>query len=485
MADLKQDWIAGQKRRMHPEQYPLPPGATGELTNYDPSWRDRLADLMGTAANAISGKPYDEARRDSMTLLGLAPGTGTAMAGEDAVRDLKQGDYVGAGLNALGAIPDAGPFAKAALIGAAAKGGDRGVAKEVADLFDMSAKPNVPQFDLPRYEPARGVPQRTQDITSDPAVREGMLNAIERGKSMGGDQWYNLEPLRLKFADQLGEDVGTQRFNRFMDYMAGASPRSSVPENIRNASYYYGLDVNGLPLQEPTVIPGGGRGGADKKVKNPEPYGHIAQDLHRMNFEKIRSGQGLDQKVNPKPLGFAENLKGNLQPVAVDTHAFRLPAILGADPRFLERRYQSVPNAPIRNIQQEVASGELPMSEAVKTPAFFGSQPEQNEYRAMEQFYQGLGQEAGLRPGQTQAAAWVGGGNTTGLRSDDTKTAMDFVKDRIALTAEKLGMDPRDVLARMISGQQPLLSLGAAAGAGAGAAELLQAPPDRREGGRS
>ena len=41
-----------------------------------------------------------------------------------------------------------------------------------------------------------------------------------------------------------------------------------------------------------------------------------------MNVEKIRSGQGLDYKANPKPLGFVEDLKGNLTPVAVDAHAF-------------------------------------------------------------------------------------------------------------------------------------------------------------------
>lgn len=350
------------------------------------------------------------------------------------------------------------------------------VRADVDTMFEQGVSPNVPQGGIKRYEPPRGVPARVTDLTTNKKVRTGTLEAIERGKQMGGADWYNMEPLRLEFAKQFGEDEGTQRFNRYLDHVAGSSPRSSVPENLRNASYYYGLDVNNMPLEEPRVIPGGGRGGADKKVKNPEPYGHIAQDLHRMNFEKIRSGKGLDFKANPKPLGFAEGLKGNMTPVAVDTHAFRLPAILSKDPRFLERRYQSVPGAPIRNIQEEVASGQTPMKTAAGEPAFWSSKPEENEYAAMERFYQSLAKDAGLTPAQTQAAAWVGGGDLTGLRSDETKTAMDLFKDVVARTAVKRNMDPREVLAKFMSGQSPLLSL---AGVGLGAGALL---PDQDGG---
>jgi len=116
--DLIRKWKAGQA-----EPPPSPTGTYAE--NYNPSWRDRLADLMGGAANAISGKPYDEARRDSMTLLGAFPGTGTAIAAEDAARNLKHGDYVGAGLNAVGVVPDVGTGMKAIFLGAASKLADR------------------------------------------------------------------------------------------------------------------------------------------------------------------------------------------------------------------------------------------------------------------------------------------------------------------------------------------------------------------------
>lgn len=439
--------------------------AGGTMSAYEPTYRENLAELLASAGRAFGLDNYQagDIGRRATSLAEFSP-LGALTSLDDAQRAGEAGNYGQAAIAAAGAIPMAGKGAKAAGELAEMRNATEG-------LFRQGVKPQVPQFDLPRYEPARGVPQRVQDVTSNPQVREGMLEAIERGKSMGGDEWYNLEPLRLNFADQFGNAEGTSRFNRFMDYFAGASPRSSVPENIRNASFYYGLDATGSPLPTPYVNEAG------KTIKNPQPYGHLAQDLHRLNFEKIRSGQGLDQKANPKPLGFAENLKGNLTPVAVDTHAFRLPAILSQDPRFLEQSLQGGKGEPVRNIAKEFERGDVSMEDALQRPAFWATQPKENEYRAMEQFYQSLGREAGLDPGQAQASAWVGGGPVTGLQSDETKTAMDFFKDRVAVTAQKLKMDPRDVLARMMSGQMPLLSLGGAAAAGS----LLR--PEDQSGG--
>lgn len=112
--DLIRKWKAGQAEP--------PPSPTGfYMENYSPSWRDRLADAMGSAATAINGKPYDEARRDSMTLLGAFPLTGTGIAAEDSARALKHGDYLGAGLNAMGVIPDVGTGMKAIFLGAASR----------------------------------------------------------------------------------------------------------------------------------------------------------------------------------------------------------------------------------------------------------------------------------------------------------------------------------------------------------------------------
>lgn len=317
----------------------------------------------------------------------------------------------------------------------------------VGGLFDYSQLhkvPSVPQFDLPRNIPPRGVPQRTLDITADPAVRDKMLGVIAEGQKMGGANWYNAEPLRAAFNTELGSS-GDAAFRKYMDMVAATSPRSDVGTNARNASYYYSRAMQGEPM--PAV-----------GDKNPQPYGHMAQRLHQMNAERV-AGPGWDPLNNPKPASFVENLVGNQQPTTIDTHAFRLPAILGQDPRFLETAFQVNKDAPKQNIQQMLARGEITMPDAAARAAFWQAQPKANEYAAMERYYGSLGKELGLTPAQTQASAWVGGGKLTGLASDESKPFLRFLEDRINLTAEKRGETPKQTMKSFIRGKAPLLTV--------------------------
>jgi hypothetical protein len=263
---------------------------------------------------------------------------------------------------------------------------------------------------------------------------------------MGGANWYNAEPLRENFVQQLGSNQGNEAFRKYMDFVAATSPRSDVGTNVRNASYYYQRHM-------------GGEGMPEVGEKNPQPYGHMAQRLHQMNAQRV-SGAGWDPLNNPKPASFVENLVGNQAPVTVDTHAFRLPAILAEDPRYLETAFQVNKDAPKQNIQKMVESGEIPLSEAVGRAAYWQAQPKANEYSAMEQYYKKLGQELGLTPAQTQASAWVGGGKLTGLASDESKPFLGFFEDRIYKTAAETGMDPKDVLNAFIKGKLRLKSDG-------------------------
>ena len=465
MAD-KQSWMADQLRR----QQPPPAGATGEMSTYSPSWRDRLADLLATGANAISGKPYSEARRDSMTLLGLAPGTGQVMAAEDAIGAGKEGDWKGAALAGLGAIPEIGPEARALATGerAGAKAGREELAavvrppQEKSGVFDYGASYPPRDLGVERFRPKK-VPERTVDLLSRPDVYDKMVAGVERGVPV--KDWYETGPLRKSFEDQLGP-AGLNKFDQFIDAVAATSPRSDVGTNVRNASYYYG---KAQPFPGQNSIPSI----ADLPEKNPAPYGHLAQNLHRMNAEKtvFPGGQGLDFKANAKPIAFAANLKGDPSVVTVDTHAFRAPAMAGADPRFLERSFLNEKGATPRNIQDEVASGKVSMEEALGRGAFWASKPLPTEYAAHEDYYKKIGQELGLSPAETQAAGWVGHGGTTGLESAP-KSFMDFVEERILKTARERGMDPKDVWKMAVSGKMPLLSAGGAAvGASALASE--------------
>ena len=317
------------------------------------------------------------------------------------------------------------------------------------DLFDYSRLqeiPNVPQINLERYVPARGVPARVQDVMANKDVRDKMLQTIYEGQQKGGANWYNADPLRDKFVETLGVDAGNRAFRKYMDMVAATSPRSDVGTNARNASFYYQKAMMGEPMPE-------------VGTPNPQPYGHMAQRLHQLNAQRV-SGEGWDALNNPKPASFVENLVGNQDPVTVDTHAFRLPAIHAADPRFLETAFQVNKDAPKQDIQKLVMSGEMPIGEALKRAAYWQTQPKANEYGAMEQYYKSLGREFGLSPAQTQASAWVGGGKLTGLASDESKPFLRFFQDRVYKTANELKMDPQDVMTRFIKGEMTLRASG-------------------------
>lgn len=330
------------------------------------------------------------------------------------------------------------------------------------DLFDYSSLhevPKVPQFDLLRYVPPRGVSSRTKDVVGDKDVFDKVSAIVQSGKEMGGDKWYNAEPLRQEFVHHHGEDEGNKRFRKYMDFIAATSPRSAVPENIRNASYYYHLAATGKSM--PKV-----------GDKNPQPYGHMAQKLHQMNAQRV-SGEGWNPLTNPKPASFVENLVGNQRPGTIDTHAFRLPAMMAADPRFLETALQSSKDGPKRNLQKEVESGKTSMADALKQGSAWQAVPKDNEYGALEDFYRRIGKEQGLTTAQTQASAWVGGGKHTGLASDESKPFLRFLEDRIHLTAKKKNMDPKDVLKQFIKGDMPLFANGGAAVAHGGKKSIM------------
>lgn len=320
------------------------------------------------------------------------------------------------------------------------------------DLFDYSGLhevPDVPQTDLPRYIPKKGVSGRLGDVVNNQNIRDKVAEIIQAGVKLGGPSWYNVEPLRREFIHHLGADEGNRRFRKYMDFVAATSPRSAVPENVRNASYYYHRATTGQGM--PAV-----------GERNPQPYGHMAQRLHQMNAERV-SGPGWDPLNNPKPASFAENLSGNQRPGTMDTHAFRLPAILSQDPRFLATSLKSSKEEPARNVQKEVESGQLSMEDALKQGSLWESAPKDNEYAALEHFYRGIGHDLGLTTAQTQASGWVGGGKLTGLGSDESKPFLRFLEDRIHLTAKKKGMDPKDVLKEFIHGRMPLFASGGAA----------------------
>lgn len=319
------------------------------------------------------------------------------------------------------------------------------------DYSKVKGVPDVPQTPLPRYEPPRGVPERVTDLIANQDVRGKMLDLIKQGKQSGAGDWYNTDQLRQAFLDELGQRKGPGAFQQYMDLVAATSPRSKVPENVRNASYYYTLARSGQPMPE-------------VGASNPAPYGHLAQKLHQANAEAVAT-EGWNPLQNPKPASFAQNLMGNFQPVTVDTHAFGLPAMLAQDPRFLARAMVLEKGGPSVNPTEMFKKGDLTMGEALSRPVYWASKPQKTEYAAMENYFQDLAREAKMAPAQAQAAAWSAGGPITGLASEANKPFIGFVEDRLRKTAQERGISMAEALSQMIRGKAPLLGVGGVAAA--------------------
>ena len=367
----------------------------------------------------------------------------------------------------------------------------RGALEEIAarpkgegplDLSLMDAPLTAPQRPLPRFDPPRGVSERLTDAMADPAIAKGILESMEAGRALGADRWYLTQPVRQAFIDRLGPEQGAWEFKNFADMLAATSPRSDVPTNIRNASFYFSKMGGRLPAQ------------------NPYPYGHVAQNLHRQNFQNLtrKSGDmpGWDVFQNPKPASFSENLQGNLMPVTVDTHAYRNIAMRSKDPRFLETsiselyrpgknpaedtlardygRYDRKSGKVIYRPQELYEKGKLDIEEAQGIPKFWAAQPRENEYGAAERFYAELARRQGMDPASGQAAAWSGAGDLTGLGTRPDRTFPELMNERITYTAKMRGQTPERVLDDLILKKIPLLGMGGLVAGGA----LMGAEPE-------
>jgi hypothetical protein len=291
-------------------------------------------------------------------------------------------------------------------------------------LFDMSRLgevPDVAQAGLARAAPPpKGYPEYlTKTLTPENLDRMDAL-ARKGVDEMGARKWYNTEPLRDAFTQELGGQPGADAHRLYMNMVAATSPRSKVLDNIRNASYYFQQAQSGQPL--PTAPP------------LPQPYGHIAQRLHMQNARAIMEQGGIPSDANPKPASFVENLVGNQEPYTFDTHM-------------------------ARNLGLRTAAGE-PLDTAPR-----------GHYGLLESTLQGRAKAMGLTPAQHQAAIWLAGGADTNLGSAP-KPFMELFDDVVARTAAKRGEAPGDTLRSFLRGKAPLLSAGGLAGAGMGSYAL-------------
>lgn len=296
----------------------------------------------------------------------------------------------------------------------------------------------VPQTDLRRGSSATPSDELARLFATE-GLEDKMLNMIQNGRKLGATNWYNTEPVRQVFIKELGPDEGEKAFRKYMSYVAATSASSDVGSNVRNGSYYFGLDV---------------REGRVPAVDDPMPrgFGHHAQHNHQIFSNKVFDGQ-LDPLIYQKLTSFFENLTGNYSPVTVDRHALRLPAMLAGDSNFLAPRYKKLfETTPLLHDKEAL------MKQFVEIPAAWRA-PIAAEYAALEQFYKRLAQRADLAPAEAQAAAWVGGRDLTGVHDNGLLSFIEHFEDRVHLTADKLGISIGEVLRRFVRGEANLVSL--------------------------
>ena len=339
------------------------------------------------------------------------------------------------------------------------------------DIFDPGAVGNLldplpkkrpkpkagSQFDLPRKQPApvgspRGaVSGHVSEIVGNKAVRAQLLDTIRKGLKMGAGNWYDTAPLRKAFVTELGPQEGEAAFNQFVKMLGPTSALSDVAGNIRQASNYYSQARSGRT--DPFVLK---RSGLESYEVPPPDYGSTAQQNMMENVDKLREGGGLSSIDNPKIASFIQNLLGNWNPATIDRHAMRLMGMLTKDPRWLKQGPLSKTD-PF-NPAAEVAAGRLSMDEAAANQMYWQEAPDPKDYGALEQMWIEMAKEAGVSPAEAQAAAWIGGGQTTGVQSEGL-SFIDVLKDRIRRTSIRDNVPPDEVLRRFIRGEMTLAEL--------------------------
>lgn len=294
--------------------------------------------------------------------------------------------------------------------------GVRKAGDTIFDLSKLNQVPDVPQVPMERYDPPRGMPPALGSLlTPETSARmEGYANV---GRDKGGLGWYNLDPLRQSFMEELGDKQGTKNFNSFVDKIAATSPRAKVANNIRRASYLDILDRQGQPFA------------GLQNSELPKGYGHIAHKTHDASLQDLQAQGSFAALNRPKTSSFAENLKGNQAPMTIDTHNF---AALKGDPKDKKS-------------------------------------PSNTQYKYLEEFQGEIADKMGMTPAQFQASVWMGG--ETGVADD--RPFMAVFDDVVASTAERDGVTKKKALQNFIQGKSALYDLGPVMLAGGLAANYL------------
>ena len=319
--------------------------------------------------------------------------------------------------------------------------GDRPVMGQFeSELFDLrQAFRDYPQFAIPHalhkspdlikeYE-------RKWAFVSKPDNVRRVVAAFDRGAKAGGLSWYNTEPLRLRFIEEFGPEIGNNQFSRFMGLVAAASSRTTVKEDIRIAMEVYGRMARAQ--KSGSTVSFAGVEGMLKKT-----HGNTMRDV--IDAADVSPGSGYfadpyGEYPRTKTNRFHQNLLGNLFPITVDTHNVRMLT-------------------------------DLPKGRP--TPL------DDMRYRYAELPQQEIARQLGVPGAMYQSATWVGGG--TGVI--DPRPFLQLMQERIIFNADISGMKPNIWFKKWLRGDIPAVySMGPLTMVGGSliiADELFEEPED-------
>lgn len=214
--------------------------------------------------------------------------------------------------------------------------------------------------------------------------------------------WFDTMQLLDMYRQELGPEVGPQRWLEDMRINAAVSAGQSTPQEIRAAS-------------AAALIGGQGRGLPERL---PASYGHVYWNTaQKPGVELALQGRMMSPQEQPKRTRYGEALGGNWQNIPFDRHVVR-----GMDIN--------------------------PSGEIDKKYYGFVEQPGREEARRL-----------GMSPAEWMSSGWVGAGDETGLVSPPDPWLRVF-EDRVQRTAKFLGASPEEVVRRRIRREIPLLAKG-------------------------
>lgn len=382
----------------------------------------------------------------------------------------------------------------------------------------LGAAPDRSGGDYPRYSPARGVPERMKriyDQATDPKSPLGSIfdKHIAKGKTLGGEDWYNTEELRDWFIGTLGEERGNAEWMDYMKKIGATSTGAKVPQNIRFASFYRALGDDAPRVaslvNEKGITPAEAARELGINVANmPDNfnYGHVKQRNQASNIVKQYEGQwelnpppelkgaALTKwlQANPKVKGFYNDLVGNKKNIAADMHFMRMLAMAdgGADflspqaklnskqleelisyygdgiKKYIGKRDVKGKDVIEVNLANAVNDGVITDTSLFKggkdRPAWasaWADTPGPTEYAMYEDMANKVASRYGMTPAQFQASLWMGAGELTGLADESQGTFMELFRRSLDKRASERGLTRKEMLRDFIENRAPLANV--------------------------